>query len=283
MKYYIVDVFADKKFSGNQLAVCLPKKKISSKNMQKIAKEFNFSETTFIYPKPNGDYKVNVFTPDVEVPFAGHPTLGTAFVINEILNKGTLKKAVLKMKIVSIPVKIKKNLYEMKQKQPKFGKIFAPEEINNIISLEEKQIIKGYPIQIVSTGLPALIVPLKSKEALNNIRINHQEYEKFLKKYGPSNILCFYIQNDKKVFTRVFVDDIGYGEDPATGSATGDLAAYLLKHNVMNKDEIQFTISQGTQVNRPSTLYVNAKKKKDKYIIKVSGKVFLIADGHMKV
>lgn len=279
MKYFIVDVFAQKKYSGNQLGVFILDKPISKSKMQKIALELNFAETTFIEPiKRDGAYKVYIFTPDVEVPFAGHPTLGTAFIINEILEGKKHKQIILDELVGRIPVIVKDKFYEMIQNQPLFGKEYKIKELSKIISLPEDKFSTNLPIQYVSTGLGSVIIPIKSKKDLKDIQINHKEYRKFLDKYGPGNLLIF-AKDRNNIECRVFVDDTGFGEDPATGSANGNLAAYLLKYNYFGSHNISYKVSQGRYANRLSEIYVNASLRDGYYTIKVGGKVYLISEG----
>lgn len=282
MKFYIVDVFAEKKYSGNQLAVCILDEPISSKKMQKIAREFNFSETTFVNPKKkNGCYKTRIFTPDTEVQFAGHPTLGTAFICNEILEGGKAKKIRLKLPIGKIPVTVKGEYYEMKQKQPTFGDTYLNRQIADILSIASEDINPSYPVMNVSTGLGAAIIPVKNEAILKKITVDHHEYKKFLDEYGPCNLLAFYVKKKDQIKCRVFVDDTGYGEDPATGSANGNLAAYLLQNNFLKSKDLEYTVEQGEEANRPSLLYVKAKQIDNHFDIRVGGKVFMIAKGEI--
>lgn len=284
MKFYIVDVFASKPFSGNQLAVLINDENISSDQMLKIAKEFNYQEVTFVDPKSNdNNYKVRIFTPDREVPFAGHPTLGTSFVINKILNNNQLNEIILNLEVGKIPVKVEDNYYEMKQNQPVFSDIYSRKEIAPIISLNKKDIKKKYPIQFVSTGLGSLIIPIKNKNLLKNASIDHQKYNEFLKKNGYANLLLFTKENND-IICRVFVDDIGFGEDPATGSANGNLAAYLIKYKFFGKSKsVKYKVKQGEEVGRPSILFISARKSKKLYDIRVGGKVFFIAEGQITI
>lgn len=282
MKFYIVDVFGKNKYSGNQLGVFILDKNISKKKMQKLAKEFNFSEVTFIDPiKINDSYNVRIFTPDREVPFAGHPTLGSAFIINEILENSIQKKIKLFFDVGEIPVDVTNNYYEMKQNQPKFKEFYNRSEISKIVSLTKKDIKKSFPIQNVSTGLDSIIIPIKNKETLKKATINHNKYSEFLKKNGNRNLILFTKDKDN-IICRVFVDDLGYGEDPATGSANGNLAAYLLKYHFFgSKESISYKVKQGSQIGRPSELFVKASYNNG-YDIRVGGYVFLVAQGDLE-
>ncbi len=287
MHFYIVDVFAEKKYQGNQLAVLIPQHKISAPEMQKIAKEINFSETTFIMTnkKSDGGYDVRIFTPDVELPFAGHPTLGTAFIISKILEKSDNEQILLNLGVGQIPVTFmqddKSELW-MEQKEPNFGAVVLPKVISEILHINETDINTNYPIQIVSTGLPAVIISLKTLDAVKKCVVNHEKYQSFIDDVIKANLLVFVPEvqkQDNDLHVRVFVDDIGFYEDPATGSANGNLAAYLLEHNFFNDTKIELRIEQGYEVHRPSLIKIKAEKINGKFRIQVGGKVFLIASG----
>ncbi|KKN19822.1 hypothetical protein LCGC14_0941760, partial [marine sediment metagenome] len=161
-KFYIVDVFAERKFEGNQLAVFICEKKILDSEMQKIAKEMNYSETTFITSTENFD--VRIFTPEIELPFAGHPTIGTALVLQQEIVKNNIKTMLLNLKIGQIPVlfKYKSGKAEeiwMEQNPPTFKKFFDTALISQTLNLKEEDIDIRFPIQEVSTGIPFIIVP----------------------------------------------------------------------------------------------------------------------------
>lgn len=285
MDFYIVDVFAEEKYQGNQLAVLIPSRTISTEEMQKIAREINFNETTFILSgkQDNGGYDVRIFTPDVEVPFAGHPTLGTAFIIQKVLENNESKQITLNLKVGQIPVYIEGEQLIMKQNPPELGTIIPDQDIfTEILQIPNEDIDSRFPIQIVSTGLPAVIVPLCSLDAVNRCKINHNKYQNFIDNVIKANILVFspetkLKENDLNV--RVFLDDPGFPEDPATGSANGNLAGYLIAHNFFESKNIAYRVEQGFQMGRPSILNIEAEKSQDSIQILVGGKVFLIAKG----
>ncbi len=286
MEFYIVDVFATEKYSGNQLAVCIPHIKISDEKMQKIAKEFNFPETTFITQMnmKKGEFSVRIFTPNQEVPFAGHPTLGTAHIIFQFFFK-TQKTLVLKEKVGDIIVeKQGENEYWMKQQSPKYGEIIPPKKIAEILSIPIEFISKKYPVEEVSTGLPFIIVPLQNLENLKQITIHKEKYFSFIKNRWAQAIYTFseepYNKNNT-ISTRMFADIFGIPEDPATGSGNGCLLAYLLKHTFEDSGEISLWCEQGYEIGRPSLLLSKGKKVEDIYSINVGGNVITIAHGDL--
>lgn len=282
MDFYIVDVFAEEKYQGNQLAVLVPDRELSTTEMQQIAREINFSETSFILSdkQGNGGYDVRIFTPDIEVPFAGHPTLGTAYIINEIFNKSAEAKIILNMGAGQIPVSITGDKLTMSQNEPSFGmKIKERDFVARVLNIEEEDIRTDYPIQWVSTGLPCIIVPLRSMDAVKRCSINHKEFEDFINTYYPCNLFVFTEEEENEIRVRVFMEDPGFLEDPATGSANGNLAGYLLEYDFYKKNKITLNVNQGHEIKRPSRLNISAEKTDRKFHIHVGGKVHLVAKG----
>jgi len=289
--FYIVDVFAEEKFTGNQLAVFRFTKKLSDSEMQRIAKEMNYSETTFIISdeEQDGGYYVRIFTPDTELPFAGHPTLGTAFVIQHEIIKEPINQIILNLKAGQIPVSFSyteehSNILWMKQLQPIFGETFDAELISEVLSLDERDIDDNYPVQEVSTGLPVIIVPLKTLDAVKRARIVRTKCFEFTQDIHAKTILIFCPETYKSkndLNVRFFADHYGIPEDPATGSANGCLAAYLVKHSYFGKDQINIRVEQGYEIRRPSLLLLKAEKKKEKISVYVGGKVEMIAKGEL--
>ncbi|RNB84865.1 PhzF family phenazine biosynthesis protein [Brevibacillus fluminis] len=282
MDFYFVDVFAKEKYQGNQLAVLVPDRELSTAEMQQIAREINFSEITYILSgkKENGGYDVRIFTPDSEIPFAGHPTLGTAYIINKIIERGVETKIILNLEVGQIPVSINGDNLIMSQNEPSFGMIIKETDvIANVLTIKQEDIRTDYPIQLVSTGLPCIIVPLKSVDAVMKCSINHNQFSHFTKNYYKCNLLVFSEEGESEFRARVFMDNTGFLEDPATGSANGNLAGYLLEYNFFSKNKIEYSVNQGYGVNRPSRINVMAEKTDGKFHIHVGGKVHLVAKG----
>lgn len=282
MEFYIVDVFAEEKYQGNQLAVLVPDCELTTAEMQQIAREINFSETSFILSgkQDNGGYDVKIFTPDVEVPFAGHPTLGTAYVINKIIDRDKDSKIILNLEVGQIPFTINGNKLTMSQNEPLFGMIIKETDVAaNVLNIKQEDIRTDYPIQLVSTGLPCIIVPLKSLDAVKRCSINHDEFKHFIKTYYKCNLLVFSEEGESEIRVRVFMDDPGFLEDPATGSANGNLAGYFLEHNFLGNNKFNLNVNQGHEINRPSRINIMAEKTDGKFRIHVGGKVHLIAKG----
>lgn len=290
LAFYIVDVFAEEKYAGNQLAVVRGAKSLANNEMQRIAKEMNFSETTFILSdeKRKGGYDVRIFTPETELLFAGHPTLGTAYVIQQEIVKEPINKIVLNLKVGQISVIFSYSeghvdILWMKQLRPTFGQTFDVESISQVLSLESGQINNDLPIQDVSTGVPCIIVPLKTLDALKRARISRDRYFKFVKGTQAKTVLVFCPETYKQendLNVRFFADYHGVPEDPATGSANGCLAAYLVKHRYFGKNRINIRVEQGYEIRRPSLLLLKAQEKKDGIDVYVGGKVVMVAKGN---
>jgi len=291
MKFYILDVFAEEKYAGNQLAVVRDAASLSDGMMQRIAKEMNYSETTFILSDAprDGGYDVRIFTPQEEVPFAGHPTLGTAFVIrNEIMNEPA-EKVVLNLKVGQIPVTFGSSgdddgMLWMRQKGPVFGQAIEPAWMASVLSLDESEIDERFGVEEVSTGVPVIIVPLKDLSAVKRATIRKDEYFELIAGIQAKAILVYCPEtyapeNDLNV--RVFCDYYGVPEDPATGSANGCLAAYLVKHGYFGGDKIDIRVEQGYEISRPSLLYLRAGQNQGQIYVSVGGKVVTVAKGQL--
>ena len=285
LSYYILDVFAEKKYAGNQLAVFRRAGEISSDEMQNIAREINYSETTFILSdeQNNGGFDVRIFTPKEEVPFAGHPTLGTAHIIHSNIIQGKSNDLVLNLKVGQIPVTFSEDGYcWMKQIQPIFGQQHKAETLASIIGVDFSEIDGRFPIQEVSTGLPFFIVPLKNITALKKAKIEKEKYFDLIKSTVAKGILVFCPETHEpqnNISVRVFVDYYGVPEDPATGSGNGCLAGYLVKYLYFGKDAINIRSEQGYEIGRPSLLLLKAEQSGENINISVGGKSFIVAQG----
>ena len=287
--FSIVDVFAEDKYAGNQLAVVRRAEGLTGAAMQKIAREINFSETTFVLGdrKRRGGYDVRIFTPAAELPFAGHPTLGTAFVIQQDLIKEPVRKVILNLKVGPIPVTFgyrgrKPDVLWMKQLQPRFGITLEARRVAPVLGLKPDDLDPKFPVQEVSTGIPFVIVPVKTLEAVKKSGFRADklagltaEGKAFLlfapQTYSPSNDLN----------VRVFAHCYGVGEDPATGSANGCLAGYLVQHRYFGRARIDIRVEQGNEVGRPSLLLLRARDKAGKMDVFVGGRVILVARGKL--
>ncbi|WP_077618233.1 PhzF family phenazine biosynthesis protein [Bacillus sinesaloumensis] len=286
INFSIVDVFSQGKYTGNQLAVFKNAQNISSSHMQQIAKEINYSETTFILSdsKTDNGYDVRIFTPNEEVPFAGHPTLGTAYIIqNEIIGE-PIEKLILNVKAGQIPVSVdnQEQLLWMEQNNPTFGRILDTIKVSEVLNIDKEYIDDRFPIQEVSTGLPVIIVPLKSLEAVKKVKINKDKYYELIETTDAKAIMVFSPEtyhSDNDVNVRDFADYFGIPEDAATGSSNGCLASYLVKYRYFDKSEINIRVEQGYEIKRPSLLFLKASEENGEIKVYVGGKVEKIAQG----
>jgi len=289
LRFYIIDVFAESKYAGNQLAVFRDCAKLTTAEMQRIAQEMHYSETTFITSEETheGGYDVRVFTPALELPFAGHPTLGTAYVIQSQIIGRPIEKVVLNMKVGQIPVSFSyrqhvPDVIWMRQKAPTFGKTFDRGRIASILGLNVSDLDQKFPIRLVSTGVPFVIVPLNGLKAIKKINVNTSALRKLFKETKSSVILVFSPETysgQNQLNVRVLGVPENIPEDPATGSGNGCLAAYLVKHRYFGTDEVDIRVEQGYEINRRSLLLLKASKTPKGIEVNVGGRVQFIAKG----
>jgi trans-2,3-dihydro-3-hydroxyanthranilate isomerase len=289
---YLLDVFAETKYAGNQLAVIRNAAALSATDMQNIAREMNYSETTFILSdqQVKGGYDVRIFSIDEELPFAGHPTLGTAYVIQQFLIGKEVEVVNLNLGVGQIPVSFsykdgQPDILWMKQVAPLFGARFEAEPVAAALNIYQSLIDSRYPIQEVSTGLPFIIVPLVSLDAVKAANVDRVGYLKLINQAEAKSVFVFCpetYQPDNQINARMFDDYHGIAEDPATGSANGCLAAYLVKYRYFGDSKIDLRVEQGYEIGRPSLLMLKAAEEDDTQIsVEVGGKVFMVAKGEL--
>jgi trans-2,3-dihydro-3-hydroxyanthranilate isomerase len=290
-RFYIVDVFAESRYTGNQLAVVTDAGSMIREEMQQIAREMNFSETSFVASaeKPDGSFDVRIFTPAREVPFAGHPTLGTAFVIREELLERPRDEVILELGVGQIPVRFvdpggERGVLWMRQRPPEFGEQVEHASIAEVLRLELRDVDDRFPVQEVSTGLPFLIVPIRSLAAVRRARIDRERYDELCEKRNIRAIYFFCPQTRDAangIHARMFADYFGVAEDPATGSACGCLGGYLVRHRYFGRDALDVRVEQGHEIGRPSLLRVRARERGETVEIEVGGKVVMVARGEL--
>jgi len=296
--FYIVDVFANQPYEGNQLAVFIDlEQKLSQEQMQTMAREINFAETSFIVAdKGNQRFSVKIFTPEHEVPFAGHPSLGSAYIIAKFIMEKSYASLVLELKHADIAIDIAsphaldESTFFMRQAQPEFRETFTHEEVSAELNILINDLDSSWPIQEISTGLPYIMIPLRSLKAIENLSFDYAALQKFLfarQKYrsnsptGHSTSLFFFTKETYSPLhdfnARMLLLENGrLSEDAATGSANGCLVAYLLKHQ---SHSIKATVEQGFQMKRPSFIYLAGSTDSQNYEINVGGRVRLVSAG----
>jgi len=282
------DVFTSRAFEGNSLAIFPDSTGLTGEQMQTLAKEMNLSETTFIERRDPAiererGIKVRIFTVSEELPFAGHPTLGTAFHL-----RGNSKAAqiVLDLKAGKVPVQFEDKagesaFGEMTQLNPTFGTPHDREAVVRAANLRDGDIDPSLPIQTVSTGVPFTIVPLRGLETARNLNIDLRSSAQYLERTGGK---FFYFvtrevtQPDARLHARMLFYN---GEDPATGSAAGCAAAWMVAHNVARPDE-RVIIEQGLEMSRPSRIFVRASRQHDRVVnVRVGGNAVEVLRGEV--
>jgi trans-2,3-dihydro-3-hydroxyanthranilate isomerase len=274
-----VDVFTQTPLAGNPLAIVTDARGLSDGEMQALAREMNLSETTFIFPRDAATEaregkKVRIFTIQQELPFAGHPTLGTALHLRAAeTNSNESAEIALDLKVGKIPVRFTANsensrgkrvdgkvFGEMRQRDPEFGTAFSREDVARVIGIAVDEIFSEWPIQPVSTGLTFTIVPFRNQQTLADLKFSYAQAAEFLQKTG-ANLFYFLCpeRSEDRVEARARMFFYG-GEDPATGSAAGCAASWMVQHGVAKSDE-QVVIRQGIECHRPSELYVRANRE----------------------
>ena len=289
--FLILDVFATGKYTGNQLAVCLEAGALTDLQMQQIAREINFSETTFVTNRElvNGGYNTRIFTPTTELPFAGHPTLGTAFAIQQEIVKNPVERVNLNYQVGQIPVDLnylngEVDILWMHQQPPKFYDAVEVELLAAVIGVNPTDIDAKYPIEPISTGLPFIVMPLKTLAAVSQAKLNLDLYAKSVAKLPAQAILIFCpetIDPNRQLHVRVFTECFGIPEDPATGSANGCLAAYLAKYQYFGSPNLDITVEQGIEMGRASLLYLRADYTPANCPVSIGGRVINIAKGEL--
>lgn len=272
-RYYICDVFTETRFGGNQLAVLPQADGLSKQQMQQIAREFNFSETTFVFPAQAGHTRhVRIFTPVRELPFAGHPNVGTAFVLASIGELGENKSSftiTFEEEAGLVPIAItvaggKITSCELTAPQSLFlGKTLPAELVASAISVNVNDIsTKAHPPQIASVGLPFIMVELRDRSVLERACINVSGFEA-LGGQGVMPDVYFYARSDDDfdIRARMFAPLSGVPEDPATGSANCALAGLLAHYDKQPSGSFRWRTAQGVEMGRPSTLIARAEKK----------------------
>jgi trans-2,3-dihydro-3-hydroxyanthranilate isomerase len=253
-EYRLVDVFTDRPFAGNPLAVFREPGTLDAKAMQAIAKELHLSETTFVLPPSTAaaDHRVRIFTPDAELPFAGHPTIGTAFVMADGKD-GTTR---LEEGVGVIRVTLREGFVQMDQPLPTFsGTAITRKAAADALGLAVEEVRSDVPIQVGSSGLPYLLVPLANMKAVRRARRPNAL---------DANVYVFAMSAERSgshVHGRMFDQGLGIGEDPATGSAQGPLGAYLVAHELVNPSSTtRIRSEQGFEIGRPSILEIEVDR-----------------------
>jgi trans-2,3-dihydro-3-hydroxyanthranilate isomerase len=294
--YYICDVFTDKRFGGNQLAVLPDARGLDDRQMQQIAREFNFSESTFVFPADEGHTrKVQIFTPTREVPFAGHPNIGTAFVLataGEFGVIGESTQVVFEEKAGLVRISIGESdqgVISCELKAPQefsLGKELPTEMVAEALCLKTSEIVTDIHAPIVaSVGLPFVMVELRDKSVLQKASINPLGFQR-IAEAGVMPDIHLYVRSDDEfdIRARMFAPDDGVPEDPATGSANCALAGLLGHFHESTSGKFEWRIAQGVEMGRPSLLQARAEKKDNKVLSTwIGGGCVMVSQGHIYI
>jgi trans-2,3-dihydro-3-hydroxyanthranilate isomerase len=282
--FRLVDVFTDVPFAGNQLCVVPePPAGLDTETMATLTREIGFSETTFVTAVRQDGYDVRIFTPDAELPFAGHPTLGTAFVLvsEERVSSSCVQTS--EAGDVAVDVDVAAGTAWMQQMPPLFGyPVDDRAAVARAAGLELGDLVEGSPIVAGSTGLAHLMVPLRDERALRRARRDDAGCEQVCDAAEAESLYLFAVRADGDVMARMFDRGAIIGEDPATGSAVGPLGAYLAHHGLAGMPGT-VVVAQGEMVGRPSFLHVEAQPEGDSFSVRVGGGVRIVGEGSFRV
>ncbi len=282
------DVFSAKRLEGNSLAVFFDGRGLTDCEMQAIAKEMNLSETTFILPRDvsierERGVRVRIFTVQEELPFAGHPTLGTAFALR---GQSGAKEVALDLNVGQVPVRFEDNsgdpaFGEMTQVDPTFGTVHERGTVARLTGLLVQDFDDALPIQTVSTGVPFTIAPIKSLAAIRRLKVDVNRAAEYLAKVN-GNFFYFVTRETVDPGARLHARMLFYnGEDPATGSAAGCAAAWMVAHGVGEPDQ-RVLIEQGVEMERPSRIFVRASHVDNRIVnVRVGGNAVEIMRGEL--
>jgi trans-2,3-dihydro-3-hydroxyanthranilate isomerase len=299
--FVTLDVFSDCRFGGNQLAVLTDARGLDSDAMLAITREFNYSESTFVLPAstPEGTRHVRIFTPGGEVPFAGHPTVGTAIALVALrlvpLGANGETRLVLEEGVGPVSVKVR-----VADGQAPFGELTvaklpeffgdAPDigTLAEVLSLEPSDFVGGdWMPQAVSCGLPFLFVPVRTRDAVARARVRLEPWERALKGSVASEFMVFAMDAEAKdadIRARVFVPGLNVPEDPATGSACAALGGYLARRTPRDNGTLRWVVEQGVEMGRPSRLEIEVDKSAGEIrSVRVGGNAVMVSEGRIEV
>ena len=288
LDYFVLDVFTDKPLAGNPLAVVMNTAGLTTEQMHDIAREFNLSETTFIERRPaeverREGVRVRIFTTQEELPFAGHPTLGTASVLKVHAPETLLGDTVtLALNVGAVPVRFSGDgsFGEMTQRDAEFGAELDANEVARLIGLGVEDLDPALTPQVVSTGTAFAIVALKSHESLARLKVSQEEATEWLRGRGAR---WFYVLGPTGNDTPAWRARMQFngGEDPATGSAAGCAISYLVQRGAVTSGK-RIHLRQGVEMGRPSDLYLSAQVRDSGVCdVRVAGSTVLVADGRL--
>jgi trans-2,3-dihydro-3-hydroxyanthranilate isomerase len=288
LHYQVVDVFTTEPLAGNPLAVFTDGSELDDGTMQRIAAEMNLAETTFILPPEDSSClaRVRIFTPRKEMDFAGHPTIGTAFVIHSQASPTAGRSFFLQERVGPVGVVVengRRPTLWLRTPPISEGKIYDRELCARALSLRSQDLLEIEP-QLLTAGNPTLLISLKDKAAVDRAWLDASGM-KTLRADAPQPFCVFvFCPTEKGAYSRMFAPDYGIPEDPATGSSTGPLAAYMMKHGLVQSGTgTRFVSEQGVKMGRRSLVYVRMEDNRERAAIYIGGHVTPVADGTMRL
>lgn len=284
LRFRLLDVFAEAPFAGNQLCV-VPETPpgLDHALMLAITREINFSETTFVTAVRDDGYDVRIFTPEKELPFAGHPTLGTAYILVSEGRVGSWLVQTSAAGDVPVQVDLASGRARMSQLPPVFGSAVADRgAVARAAGLEPGDLVERLPVVPVGTGLSHLMVPVRDEATLRRAQRDDRRCGEVCRAAGAESLYLFAVRGDGDVMARMFDCWMAIGEDPATGSAAGPLGAYLAAHRLAGMPG-RVVVAQGEMVGRPSLLHVDVEPAGDSWAIRVGGGVRIMGEGWFDV
>lgn len=290
-KIYMVDVFAEERYSGNQLAVVIGGETLSDKMMQRIAAEINYSEATFvnITPEHDGGYPVRIFTPAREISFAGHPILGTAWVIRRYAAPDGGNTVRLNLPVGQVPVSFEgstdgSEIVWFLAPQIQLGATCSPQAISAALGISPHDIETVSPVQKITAGVSALVVPLRSLGALKKSMLDLRAFAPLAAQGFPPLVYLYCREtydSRNDLCVRFFFEARGVREDPATGNGAAFLGAYLLEHHLLGGSDLSLRIEQGHEVARPSLIRLYARMIGSSKEISIGGQVVPTMQGEL--
>jgi trans-2,3-dihydro-3-hydroxyanthranilate isomerase len=307
MRYLHLDVFTDRPFEGNQLAVFPDPQGLSTADMQAIAREMNFSESTFIFPAEDaaaaargGRARMRIFTPGSELPMAGHPTIGSTFALAA---EGTIvpgsKDFIFELCVGPTPVSLNwsggaLDFAWMTQLLPAFGDVITDRAaFAAAVGVEAHELVDGLPLEVITCGVPYLFVPLTSREAVDRVSIERRALSRCYRDAGIEEQAVFFFttapgpdaSSAETVYSRMLAPSFGISEDPATGSASGPLGCYLVHHEIVSSEAAGNMLSlQGVAMGRPSRIYISIDARDGGISrVRVGGRAVLVGRGELNV
>jgi trans-2,3-dihydro-3-hydroxyanthranilate isomerase len=284
LPFRLVDAFTEVPFQGNRLCVVpATPEGFSTEQMQMLALETNFSETTFVTESRPDGYRMRIFTPDAELPFAGHPTIGTAYTLASEGRTSVETVQTTAFGDVPVEVDLEKGFAWMTQHPPVIGPEFDDRVVvAEAAGLAPDDLHPDLPMQVISTGLGPLIVPIRDEEALRRADRAEPACRRATSASGGECLYLFAVRGDGAVMARMFDASFGVGEDPATGSAAGPLGVYLASRGLAGMPG-EAVIAQGEMVGRPSFLHLDVRPEGDSWNVRVGGGVRIVGEGLFRV